>query len=320
MLADFRTDRFLGTILAANIKLGYHTNNYGVFIKSMAGIQISPGFHSLDIDAKTYFLDTNVWISLASSFKALNKFLSWLQANNAIAALSIFTVFELSRANKYLHNFDKLLTATAPRIYIPLLYDELSDLEMFNYPNEVELLWNPLTNFQHSTEIEFLSALSEDPLFLNKRQEYFDFGHDRFMNLEAFKKNFPFEDEVGKYSTKDAELFAWATSLDFLLRYFPRFLLPFKGNLQAFDTSKLKSLHFRGLFLYYKYYVHGQSPVKSDFIDFAHVSYLPYIDVFVTERNVLNVLSHIKADGSVLPKFDLIHVPAFVRGVETFDT
>lgn len=120
---------------------------------------ITPGFLSLDIDASTYFLDTNVWISIASSINAMNNFLPWLQAKNAIAALSIFTVFELSRAEKYLQKFDKLLTTTAPRIYIPLLYDELSDLEMSNYPNEIELLWAPIKKFEDPAGVMFISTL-----------------------------------------------------------------------------------------------------------------------------------------------------------------
>lgn len=282
----------------------------------MTNSKITQDFRRLDIDARSYFLDTNVWSSLASSPNCLNNFLPWLKTNNAIAALSSFTMFELSRVSQLHQTIDNLLTAAASRIYIPLFYDELSDLEMLNYPNDVELLWCPITNFVENSNAIFLSTISKDPRFVNKRQEFLDFGYTKFMNLEAFKKNFPLEDENGKYSEDNAELFAWATTLDFLLRYFPNVLLPFKGNLKAFDTSKLKSLYLRGQFLYFKYYVHGQSPDKSDFMDFAHTCYLPYVDAYVTERNVLNVLSHMKSAGKKLPKCELLHVRSFVEDVE----
>ena len=286
----------------------------------MTNSKITPGFRHLDIAASSYFLDTNVWSSLASSPKCLNNFLPWLKANNAIAALSSFTIFELSRAHQLHETIDNLLTAAASRIYIPLLYDELSDLEMSNYPNEVELLWCPLTNFEENSNVMFLSTISKDSRFTNKRQEFLDFGYDKFMNLETFKKNFPLDDESGKYSEENAELFAWASTLDFLLRYFPNVLLPFKGNLKAFDTSRLKSLYLRGQFLYFKYYVQGQSLNKSDFMDFAHTSYLPYVDAYVTERNVLNVLSHMEATGKGLLKCELFHIRAFVEDVERLST
>lgn len=184
---------------------------------------------------------------------------------------------------------------------------------MSNYPNKVELLWCPITNFSnHHDEVMFVSTISKDPRFINKRQEFLEFGFTKFMHLETLKSNFPLEDDNGKFSVDNADTFAWANTLDYLLRYFPQYLLPFKGNLRAFDTSKLKSIYIRSLFLYFKYYVHGQSPNKSDFMDFAHLSYLPYINAFVTERNVLNVLSHIKTNGNRLSKCDLVHVRTFV--------
>ena len=278
----------------------------------MKDLKIPPGFDRLGFNARTYLLDTNVWSSIASSSQALNAFLPWLQKNDAIAALSMFTMFELSRANHMHRDFDRLLTIAAQRIYIPLLYDELSDLEMSNYPNEVELLWNPIKNHN---ETMFISTISQDPHFIHKRQEFLEFGYTKFMNLDAFKSNFPLADDNGKFSADSAATFAWANTLDYLLRYFPEYILPFKDNLRAFDTSKLKSIYIRSLFLYFKYYMHGQSPNKSDFMDFANLSYLPYIDVYVTERNVLNTLSHMKASSGFL-KSDLVHVREFVTVIE----
>lgn len=276
----------------------------------------TPGFRQLNINARSYFLDTNVWSALAVSPKAATGFFPWLIANNAIAALSIFTVLELSRATNMHQDIDKLIASAAQRIYIPLLYDELSDLEMYSYPNEAELLWIPITSFAQPDGLIFLSTISKSPPFIKKRQEYLDFGNDRFMKLEELKKNFPFADGNGKYPVEHADRFARATTLDFLVRYFPEYLLPYKNNLEAFDTSILKSIYVRSLFLYFKYYVHGQSPIKSDFMDFAHVSYSPYFDAYVTERNVLNVLSHMQKTGVRLQNCEFIHIRSFVEKVE----
>lgn len=283
----------------------------------MSDDQTIAGFKPLDTKIRSYYLDTNVWSSLASSSRAMERFLLWLEENNAIAALSLFTIFELSRASVKHVDIDRLIGSAVPRIYIPLMYDELSDLEINNYPHDIELLWNPVSSFNKSEREMFLSTISKDPRFLIKRQEYIDFGFEKFMRLDTLKKNFPL-DKGGKFSKENAELFAWATSLDFLIRHFPNVLLPFKGNLQSFNTPKLKSLYIRSLFLYFKYYVHEQNPLKSDFMDFAHVSYLPYVDVFVTERNVLNVLSRIKILRPNLVNSDLIHVGTFLREIENF--
>lgn len=280
----------------------------------MNSVRISPGFTPLNVAAKTYLLDTNVWSGLSSSPESINKFSYWLLENDAIAGLSMFTIFELSKATNILAGLDRLISAAAPRIYIPLLYDELADLEMMNYPHHVELLWNPITNFKESDEINFLSELSSDSRVIEKRNEYLNFGYEKFMRLEEFKENFPL-DEDGKFVDKHAELFAWANTLDYLLRYFPNILIPYKNDLKSFDPSRLRSIYLRSIFLYFKYYVHGQRPGKSDFLDFAQISYLPYIDVYVTERNVMNVLEHIKATGIDIVPCDFIHVRNFHENI-----
>lgn len=278
----------------------------------MEKLKITRGFHRLDFGARTYLLDTNVWSAIASSDRALNSFLPWLEENDAIAALSMFTIFELSRAGHKHKELDQLLTSAAQRIYIPLLYDELSDLEMSSYPNDVELLWNHITDYFKHDKVMIIAEISTDPRFVDKRQEFLEFGYRKFMNLESLKDNFPLSDDDGKFSVDSAETFAWANTLDYLLRDFPEYLLPFKGNLGAFDTSKLKSIYLRSLFLYFKYYVHGQTPNKSDFMDFANLSYVPYVDVYVTERNALNTLSHMKVVNSQFLKCDLAHIREFV--------
>lgn len=276
----------------------------------MEALKITHGFRRLDFNARTYLLDTNVWSAIASSTEAVSAFLPWLQENNAIAGLSIFTIFELSRASQKHKDFDRLLRTAASRIYIPLIYDELSDLEMSSYPNDIELLWNPITAYSNHDKGLIISKISQDPRFIDKRQDFLEFGFTNFMNLESLKSNFPLSDDNGKFSVDSAETFAWANTLGYLVRDFPEYLL--KANVRSFDTTKLKSIYLRGLFLYFKYYIHGQAPNKSDFMDFANLSYLPYIDVYATERNVLNTLSRIKARNSQLLKCDLVHIRGFV--------
>jgi hypothetical protein len=285
----------------------------------MANTYITPGFRNLDIVASKYFLDTNVWSTLAVSEKATSNFSLWLKSNDSIAALSMYTIFELSRANKLHKKLDQLLTQASTRVYIPLLYDELSDLEMENYPDyQTELMWSSVENYKDYSGVKLITKLSKDPRFINKRQEFLDFGFNEFLNLEHLKKNFPFEDENGSFSSEHGDTFAWATSIDFLVRHFPSFLVPYKGNLDVFDPKKLTSLYFRSLFLYYKFYIHGQKPNKSDFMDFAHVSYIPYIDSYVTERNVFNVLSHMKSVHKEFKTYEPIHVEDFVQSIENW--
>lgn len=281
----------------------------------MISNSLTPGFLPLDVDADVYFFDTNVWTSVLSSDIPSAKLNLWLEENNVVIALSIFTAFELSRAKKMITDLDSMMSDVSSRIYIPLLYDELFFLEFASYPNNIEMLWMPFASLMDNGISSLLSKFSKDPRFTSKRQEYLDFGETNFMNLEKFKENFPPE-ENGTYTTEQAELFAWGNSVDYLGRYFPKFLTRFKNNASSLKTERIPSLHIRGLFLFYKYYIYGQSPSRSDFLDFAHVSYVPYLNGYITERNVLNILKHIKSQGSNLVKLELIHVTEFVRELE----
>lgn len=159
-----------------------------------------------------------------------------------------------------------------------------------------------------------LSKLANDSRFIKSRDDHYQFGLDRFMSLEQLKENFP--PQSGEdYTPEDADLFAWCNAVDYLGRHFIEFLKPFKEDASSFKADKLLSLHIRSLSLFFKYYLHGQSPGKSDFLDFAHVSYAPYCDVYVTERNACNVLKRIKNGGFMLSNTRVLHIANFLEEI-----
>jgi hypothetical protein len=274
------------------------------------------GFIQIPDSIATYFLDTCVWSELVQSEGAARQFRSTFEAENLLAGLSVFTVFELSRAGRLLSDLDRLFYSMRTNIWIPLLYDELFELELKSYPNDVRLTWMPLSLITDEDNQEVMSKFASDPRIAGKRDEYLTFGDSEFMTLEQFKENFP-PGKNGSYNTDQAQLFAWSNTVDFLGRYFRDFLMQFKDDAPSLDTTKLASVHMRGLFLFYKYYIHGQSPTRSDFMDFAHVSYAPYVDYYVTERNVANVLRHISASDDMISGTEPIMVSDFIRDLES---
>ncbi len=159
-----------------------------------------------------------------------------------------------------------------------------------------------------------LLTFATHPLFVESRNDHDEFAVDRFMNLEELKENFP-PLHGESYTVEDASKFAFATSMDYFARQFPEF---FKSKMNYFrkwsytGLSSIFSLRLRSLFIFFKYYLHDQSPKRSDFMDYAHVSYSPYCDVFVTERNVCNVLNHIKKHDDILANTSIIHTSEFL--------
>lgn len=80
-----------------------------------------------------------------------------------------------------------------------------------------------------------------------------------------------------------------------------------------FLPEHIPSQFARSLFLFYKYYIQEHSTIRSDFLDYAHISYLPYVDKYVTEINASNVIKHIKSTSVFLSDIDAITVTQFTE-------
>jgi len=271
-------------------------------------------FIELPSSKRVYYLDTCVWGTLIKSDVTKANFISYFQSNDYVAALSYFTLFEVSRAPKTFDDYDPLLFDMKYNVWIPCLYDQVIESELKSYPNRWKMRWLPVSMLVDESSPSLLSKLASDPRFTKSRDEHYQFGLDHFMGLEQFKENYPPQNGED-YTPDDAEFFAWCNAVDYLGRHFIEFLRPFKDDASSLKADRLLSLHIRSLFLFYKYYIHGQSPGESDFLDFAHVSYAPYCGVYVTERNTCNVLRRIKNSGVMLSSTRVLHISDFLEEI-----
>jgi hypothetical protein len=269
-------------------------------------------FIELPSSVKTHYLDTCVWSEIVNSKKLKKSFAAYLRSDKYVAGLSYFTLFELSRAPHDFGDYDRLFFDIRQNVWLPLLLDQVTDLEIENYPSMWRMRWLPSLVFFDKNNSSFLETLANDDRFIKSREEHRQFGHDHFMSLEQFKENYP-PGNGESYTPDDVGLFAWGNAMDYLSRHFPAFLRPFLNGTSSFEAELLPTVYMRSLLLFYKYYIHDQSPIESDFMDFAHVSYAPYCDVYVTEKNVCNVLRHIKKSGAALSNTRIVHITDFLK-------
>ncbi len=269
-------------------------------------------FIELQPSVETYYLDTCVWSEIVKSKKLKTNFAAYLRSDKYVAGLSYFTLFELSRTQHDFGDYDRLFSSIRSNVWIPLLHDEVTELEIESYPNEWKMRWLPSFVFFDKNNSSFLNTLANDNRFIKKREEHLQFGRDHFMNLEQYKEYFP--PGNGEYYTPDdVELFALRNITEYLGRHFNAFLRSFSKDFSIFKAELLPSLYIRSLFLFYKYYIHDQSPIDSDFMDMAHVTYAPYCDVYVTEKNASNVLRRIKKSGAALSNTRIVHITDFLK-------
>ena len=271
-------------------------------------------FSEIPATITTYLLDTCVWGAIVESESTTDAFVSRFESENLLAGLTAFTLFELSRAERLLAQLDSLFLGARYNVWIALLYEQLLDLELSSYPFPPSMHWMPMSMITDEQQPNVLSKFADDGRFTRARDDHLQFGRSEFMTLESFKQNYS-PDQDGHYTPAQAEEFAWFNAVEFLGRHFRSFLEQFRLDASALDTSKLPSVHMRSLFLFYKYYIHHKVPQKSDFMDFALVSYAPYVDVYVTERDVADVLRHIKSSGLMTSDIEVVHVTDFIRAL-----
>jgi len=261
----------------------------------------------------SWFLDTNVWGSIAESTETKVSFVELMVNTNNLACLTVYSLFELSRASKIVPALDDLFFQLRHNIWIPLLYDFVYEAELSAYPHGIQMRWMPVSMLtgEEPDGPSVMSQFADDSKFGEARDKHLAFGHGEFMSLEQFKRNFPPQDPTG-YSQKDALEFAKLNALDYFRRHDTAFLRGLSQPLHEFDPTGIPSQFMRSVFLFYKFYMHDKSPNKSDFLDFANISYLPYVSHYVTERDVLNTINHIKSTTALLEDVSTIHVSDFL--------
>jgi hypothetical protein len=281
-----------------------------------------PLFTVLPPEITTYYLDTCVWSEVFRSRETCRRLIESFRSRRCIAGISLYGLLELSRAPALVESGNYVFREMCSETAIPYLFDDLVEEEMRAFPRRCEMHWLSLNRLIDEKNPSFLETIANDQRMLDVRDQHRQFGRDYFMNLEDMKGNFP-PLHGDDYTVEDAPHFAFGVLVEYLGRHFPAFLKSVwpaarrfvKRNEKPFDFGRLQSVYIRTLLIFFKYYLHGQSPQESDFFDFAHVAYAPYCDVFVTERNVCNVLNHIKSSGLMLADVEIVHITDFASAV-----
>lgn len=188
------------------------------------------------------------------------------------------------------------------------------DSELDSYPSKPGAKCMPLSAHIDNREqvINTMTKLANDPRFVKSREILLEFGNERFLSLDNFKEDFPPLD-TGKYSSDQALDLARFVAIRYFIKHEPNFIRKIgPGN---FLPECVSSQFAGSLLIFYKYYIHEQLPMESDFFDFVHLSYLAYIDNYVTEKNVSNVINHIKSTSSYFTDVKAMNISEFVNSV-----
>lgn len=231
----------------------------------------------------------------------------FLYKNDLCIALSEGQIPELSDFPDLRFNLDTLLSAV-PTI-ITKTHEEILDQEIHSFPDMITPnIIGGYANENFGTNILQKNLSSKALSKARKEQrETSLLMHNRIVELMP---NFPPKDDI-KYHEDQADDFVWAYVLQLLAETHPAFLNQFRDDATAFAFEPFRFLSLRGYVIFYKYYLHRKKSVPSDFGDLFHLDTIPYCDVAIVERDLCNVLNHIKKNHSILKKQVIKNVDFF---------
>lgn len=251
--------------------------------------------------------DTNILGMLASDVTMHRPLRDFLHRHDLCVAVSVVHGSELSEARNLHADLNKLLAAVPSAVVKPIWV--ILDEEVRSYPNrrtDTLVLYTLDSSLGRRDFADFLSssglaeARKQQRLAAEKMPERFN----------ALKANFP-PSESGNYTCEQADDFAWTITVQYLSDTHLPFLRRFEDNASDLDVDVFLSVQLFGYALFYKYYLHGKQPEVTDFADMQHLACIPYCQLAVLERDMCDVLNHIKSrhqalDGVVVKNVDFL--------------
>ena len=121
--------------------------------------------------------------------------------------------------------------------------------------------------------------------------------------MANLKDNFP-PSNTGKYTCEQAGEFANLQVVQWLADCHPEFLASTRSlppEPCKLHTEVFLSVRLYAHVMFYKYYVEQREVKrKSDFGDLLHLFTIPYCDLFITERDLCDILRRIKRNEDTL--------------------
>jgi AraC-like DNA-binding protein len=242
------------------------------------------------------FLDTNILRFVTEDTSKWRPLQDFLHAHDLCLTLSDSLLAELCDVVQIHDDLNTLLTSVP--CVITKGYDVIFEEELACYPSpRSQSLVSHYLNAEFGTTFLRQVLTNRD---LKKSRELMkavslNIG-DRILPL---KPNFPLG-KSGKYEVEQASLFAFAYVAQTLGASHSEFLRRFQQDAGSLQTEVFKSDSLLAYVIYYKYYLHRKNPLPTDLGDLMHVPILPYCRLVVVERELCNVLNHIKSNHDVL--------------------
>ncbi len=252
----------------------------------------------IEINGHSYnlcLLDTNALSNLLKNKKEwISKINSRFDLSKTFICYSIFSLSELWYTPKlfkeYLNYFSDLPSAVLDG------YESIFQKEVDNYNKQNPLL--PIVFAPYSIKDpvknpkEALKYVLETNLFVNRTQYWKNSQKTILDGMVNLIENYPPKNK--KYSIKEIETFCFIASTSQIVLRNIEFAKEVLAQKEAIDLNRFPSIKSTSYVVYYKFYPDKRTPELSDVVDIIISSLLPYVDFFITEKNLNHIVKQIQ--------------------------
>ena len=241
------------------------------------------------------FLDTGILSDLCIRKELYRPLFDYLSENDLTIAVSDGLLAELSQATRK-HDDLELLFTCLPSAMIKS-FETILHEEIQAYPNarQNNLLHYPLSHPSYTKTLR--EHLSSKKLAQTRNQQL-AFAKQMKKRHFLLKPNFK-PTKKGSYTKEQVSDFARQLTKQWL-RKNSVFKERFGEQDSKIDYSKFRSLQLYAHVLFYKFYLGGRTPKKTDFGDLYNIFSLPYCEKIVLEKDLHETFRQIKLHTDVL--------------------
>lgn len=258
----------------------------------------------IEINRRLYKLclfDTNALSSFLLKPKEwINYYNDEFSLSNVIICYSIFTLSELFYRQEL---FEKFLDIFS--IFPSVILDgneSIFNKEIQNYFTCDKIDPIVLVPFsiqgEKLTSKETLTKVLKESVFISKTEYWKKEQKDVLTRIIKLKKNYPPKHQ--NYTIKEIEEFNLVVSnqqIGIRDKHFARKILS-AGKVN--DLRKFPSLKCTSYFVFYKFYPDNRIPIVSDVFDIMISALLPYVDYFISEGNMCEIIKRIQKKHNFL--------------------
>jgi len=263
--------------------------------------------HNYSYSGCVYF-DANIISMTVEHPEWYRPLFNFLFKNNLYIAFSEALLIELSQATRKHDEINTFLTIL-PSAKIKS-FETVIEEEAKSYPKmrTDTLLLSP-TNLEFGKQT-ISSWLFSDEIKEARRMQLL-YAENMKQYLESVKSNFP-PSTQGKYNERQAEMFTWLITMQWLRRKHPDFMKKLIDNKNLLKAEVFPSIQLFAYYVYYRGYLGNRQPKKlSDFGDLFHLFYFPYCKLIILERDMCSILNRIKLHSKMLDGVEVTNIDYF---------